>query len=119
MLKARGLFVKGFFIVGLPGESEQTLAETEAFLKEVKLNDIDCKIFQPYRGSPIYDHKERYDIHWEPMPLEYTFYKGRPGEYYGNISTSSLSKERIVAAWEHFEQNYKDWSFAEEGVMCE
>lgn len=119
LLKSRGLFIKGFFIVGLPGESEQTLAETEAFLKEVKLDDIDCKIFQPYRGSPIYDHPEQYDIHWEAVPLEYTFYKGRPGEYYGNISTSSLSKERIVEAWEYFEQNHKDWSFAEEGVMCE
>ena len=117
MLKRQGLFVKAFFIVGLPGESEETLAETDAFLREVQLDDIDCKIFQPYPGSPIYDHKERYDIDWDATPLEYTFYKGRPGEYYGNVRTSHLTSERIVEAWEYFEQTYKDWTFAIEGSM--
>lgn len=117
MLKSRGLFVKGFFIVGLPGESEETLAETEQFLRDVQLDDIDAKIFQPYPGSPIYEHKERYDIDWDAIPLEYTFYKGRPGEYYGNIRTSALSSERIVKAWKHVENTYKDWTFAAEGTM--
>ncbi len=117
MLKDRGMFVKGFFIVGLPGESEETLAETEQFLKEARLDDIDCKIYQPYPASPIYDNREQYDIQWEATPLEYAFYKGVPGEYYGNISTSALSNERIVEAWKHFEQTYKDWTYAIEGTM--
>lgn len=118
LLIARGMFVKGFFIVGLPGESEQTLAETDEFLKDVQLDDIDCKIFQPYPGSPIYDDKDEYDIDWDATPLEYTFYKGHPGEYYGNIRTSSLSSERIVEAWKYFENTYKDWTSAIEGRMC-
>lgn len=118
MLKSRGLFVKGFFIVGLPGESEKTLAETEAFLQEAQLDDIDCKIYQPYPSSPIYDNRDQYDIQWEATPLEYTFYKGVPGEYYGNVSTSSLSSERIVEAWKHLEETYKDWTFAIEGKMA-
>lgn len=118
MLKAKGVFVKAFFIVGLPGENEQTLAETDQFLREAQLDDIDIKIFQPYPGSPIYDHKERYDIDWDAMPLEYTFYKGRPGEYYGNVRTSALTTERIVEAWKYFEDTYKDWTFAIEGTMC-
>jgi len=117
LLKSRGMFVKGFFIVGLPGESEETLAETERFLQDMRLDDIDCKIFQPYPASPIYDNRDQYDIQWEAIPLEYTFYKGVPGEYYGNISTSALSNERIVEAWKYFEQTYKDWSCATEGIM--
>ena len=83
----------------------------------MQLDDIDCKIFQPYPGSPIYDHKERYDIDWDAIPLEYTFYKGRPGEYYGNVRTSALSSERIVEAWKYFESTYKDWSNAIECTM--
>ena len=117
MLKERGLFVKAFFIVGLPGENEETLAETDAFLREVQLDDIDCKIFQPYPGSPIYENKERYDIDWDAMPLEYTFYKGRPGEYYGNVRTSALTSERLVEAWKYFEETYKDWTNAIESTM--
>jgi len=118
MLKSRGMFVKGFFIVGLPGENEDTLAETDAFLREVQMDDIDCKIFQPFPASPIYDNKDQYDIQWEATPLEYTFYKGVPGEYYGNVSTSALTSERIVEAWKYFEQTYKDWTYAIEGKMC-
>jgi anaerobic magnesium-protoporphyrin IX monomethyl ester cyclase len=118
LLKDRGMFVKGFFIVGLPGENEDTLAETDAFLREVQMDDIDCKIFQPYPSSPIGDNPDQYDIKWEAIPLEYTFYKGVPGEYYGNISTSALSNDRIVEAWTYFEQTYKDWTYAIEGVMA-
>jgi radical SAM superfamily enzyme YgiQ (UPF0313 family) len=118
LLKSCGMFVKGFFIVGLPGENEDTLAETDAFLREVQLDDIDCKIFQPYPSSPICDNPEQYDIQWEATPLEYTYYKGVPGEYYGNISTSALSNERIVEAWKYFERTYKDWSNTIEGAMC-
>ena len=117
MLKSHGMFVKGFFIVGLPGESEATLADTDRFLREAQLDDIDCKIYQPYPASPIYDNREQYDIQWEATPLEYAFYKGVPGEYYGNISTSALSNERIVEAWKYFEETYKDWTFAIEGKM--
>jgi anaerobic magnesium-protoporphyrin IX monomethyl ester cyclase len=117
MLKANGMFVKGFFIVGLPGESEETLAQTEKFLQEAQLDDIDCKIYQPYPASPIYDNREQYDIQWDAIPLEYTFYKGVPGEYYGNVSTSKLTSEQIVEAWKHFEKTYKDWTNAIEGKM--
>jgi len=118
MLRSRNVFIKGFLILGLPGENETTLAETEAFLKRAKLNDVDIKIYQPYPASPIYDHPERYDISWEETPLEYSFYKGRPDDYYGNVSTSALTNERIVEVWKRLEQEYKDWTFAIEGTMC-
>ena len=118
MLKSRRVFIKGFFILGLPGENEETLAETEQFLQQARLNDVDIKIFQPYPASPIYDHPEQYDVAWDEVPLEYTFYKGRPDDYYGNVSTSALSNERIVEAWKHFEATYKNWTYAIEGTMC-
>jgi radical SAM superfamily enzyme YgiQ (UPF0313 family) len=117
LLKSRGMFVKGFFIVGLPGENEDTLEETDRFLREAQLDDIDCKIYQPYPSSPICDNPEQYDVQWEATPLEYTYYKGVPGEYYGNISTSALTNERIVEAWTYFEKTYKDWANTIEGTM--
>jgi radical SAM superfamily enzyme YgiQ (UPF0313 family) len=119
MIQRAGIYIKGFFIVGLPGENEVTLAETDNFLREAKLDDIDCKIFQPYPGSPIYDHKERYDIQWEDTPLENTFYKGRPAEYHGNISTSRLTTQQIVDAWKYFEITYKNWDLVPGGLPCE
>lgn len=52
MLKAQGIKVKGFIILGLPGENPESLDETDAFLKEVCLDDVDVRIYQPYPGSP-------------------------------------------------------------------
>jgi len=118
MLKAHRMFIKGFFIIGLPGESKETLAETDQFLRRAQLDDIDAKIFQPYPASPIGNHPEKYDIQGESMPLEYTFYKGMPGEYYGNVSTSTLSSDQIVVAWKYFEETYKDWSDTNLGILC-
>ena len=109
MLKEAGIYVKGFFIVGLPGENAESLDETDRFLDEVQLDDIDCKIFQPYPGSPIYDHRECYDISWNGTPLKDTFYKGRPGDYHGSIATSSLTTKQIIESWKYLEGKYKRW----------
>ena len=106
LLKSNGVFVKGFFIVGLPGENEETLAETEDFLRDMQLDEAEIKIFHPYPASPIFKNREKYDVKWSPIPLEHTFFKGRAGEYYGNVSTSALSTERIVEAWKYLDQNY-------------
>jgi radical SAM superfamily enzyme YgiQ (UPF0313 family) len=107
MLQAEGIRTRGFFVVGLPGESLETLEETERFLEEARLDEIDAKIFQPYPGSPIYEHRDRYDIQWNGQPMASTFYKGKPGEYHGTLSTSALTTQQIYDAWVHIERTYK------------
>lgn len=111
MLKKEGIRVKGFFIVGLPGESYETLNETRQFLDEMNLDDIDVKIFQPYPGSPIWEHKEIYDIDWDNnIDISKTYYKGRPKEYYGNVRTSELTTKQIFDEWISIEEKYKKGS---------
>ena len=107
LLKNHGIRVKGFFIIGLPGESQKTIAETIKFLDDMHLDDIDAKIFQPYQGSPIWDNQKDYDIFWGEQDQSTTFYKGRPQEYYGNISTSLLTTDQIYQAWVKIEGKYK------------
>lgn len=107
MLKSEGIRVKGFFIIGLPGETKETIEETIDFLEEMKLDDIDAKIFQPYPGSPIWENKNEYDIDWSDQDQSTTFYKGRPQEYYGHIRTSNLGTDDIYRAWVSIEEKYK------------
>jgi radical SAM superfamily enzyme YgiQ (UPF0313 family) len=108
MIKRAGIRIKGFFIVGLPGESLTTLAETKKFLDEMCFDDVDIKIFQPYPGSPIWDNRQEYDIQWHNgVDYKNMFYKGRPKEYYGNVCTSSLTSEQIVSEWINMEATYK------------
>jgi radical SAM superfamily enzyme YgiQ (UPF0313 family) len=54
-IKAAGLKVHGFFIVGYPGETEEDIAETSKLMRECKLNLMFISNFQPLPGTPIYD----------------------------------------------------------------
>lgn len=116
MLKHNGIRVKGFFIFGLPGESEETLGETEKFITEMPLDDIDCSIFKPYAGSPIYKNKEDYDIQWDRMDYAETFYKGNGRHRGGNIRTSALSNKQIVDAMYRLEDAYKKGMYRNDGT---
>lgn len=107
MLNYSGITVKGYFILGLPGESPETLAETEQFLAEMQLADVDIKIYQPYPGSDIFRNKTAYDIEWDDIPVEHQFYKGRQGDYHGTVRTSALANSDIVAAMNRMELRFK------------
>lgn len=108
MFQNEGIKVKGFFIVGLPGETPETLGETRRFLDEMKLDDVDIKIYQPFPGTPIWNNRETYDIQWNDIDFSKMFYKGRSKEYYGNIRTSSLTNEQIYNTWVEMEATYKN-----------
>lgn len=107
MLRREGIRIKGFFILGLPGESLETLKETDSFLREMRLDDMDIKIYQPYPATPIWDNRENYDIQWWDMDFNDMFYKGRRGDYHGNVRTSSLTNQQIVKAMDEMEIAYK------------
>ncbi len=55
-----GIKTFGMFIIGYPGETLDTLQETEAFIKSLKIDDIACFLFTPLPGSDIYNEIEKY-----------------------------------------------------------
>ncbi len=99
-----GLRVKGFVIVGLPGETWQTIQETDEFLTNIQLDDIDISILTVYAGSAIFRSPSNYDLKFGWYP---TYYKGKPGEYHSTVSTSAMSREEIVIAREYLHQKHK------------
>ena len=107
-LDDHGIRVKGLFIVGLPGESPETLGETERLVNDLPFAALDFTIFQPYAGSPIYENKRDYDIDWEALSWDDSYYKGRPGEYRCKVWTSSLTPKELEAARDDLEQQYSN-----------
>jgi radical SAM superfamily enzyme YgiQ (UPF0313 family) len=101
-----GLRVKGFFIIGLPGESHETVKETISFLDLAKLEDFDMTIFSPYPGSIIYGERDSLDINFEDN-YEFSWYKGIPGSYRTTINTSSLTAEDILRYRDMLEGMFK------------
>ena len=55
LLHKNGLFVQGFFVIGIPGEREQDRVETAQFIKDVGLDWGSFSLASPIRGSELYD----------------------------------------------------------------
>ncbi|MBF0421379.1 MAG: B12-binding domain-containing radical SAM protein [Magnetococcales bacterium] len=121
---ARGIRVKAFFILGLPGETRETIAETEQFLQflmaqklighhgKVIHNDFDMTIFFPYSGTEIRRRMDAgamdVDLMFTTNPdLKYGFYKGARGSSEIVVRTSGLSAEDLRETQQRLLQTYK------------
>ncbi len=94
-----GMMVKGFFMLGLPGETRKSIAQTLAFARSVPLTDVVVTLATPMPGSEFYDMAARYGEHrqadwsrlsyWEPV-----------------FTPRGLSGDFLVRARSHFERRF-------------
>jgi radical SAM superfamily enzyme YgiQ (UPF0313 family) len=59
-----GITVHGTFILGLPGETKETIQETIAFAREVNPHTIQVSVAAPYPGTELY--RQAMDNGWLP-----------------------------------------------------
>ncbi|HMF78606.1 MAG TPA: hopanoid biosynthesis associated radical SAM protein HpnJ [Bryobacteraceae bacterium] len=57
--KKLGLLIHGDFIVGLPGETRDTIRKSIDFAKELDVETIQVSIGHPYPGTEFYDHVKK------------------------------------------------------------
>ena len=72
MTRAAGLRAKGFFILGHPGETRETLRETIDFALSLPLNDISVSLMTPFPGTELHRRAAEFgtmDPDWERMNL--------------------------------------------------
>jgi anaerobic magnesium-protoporphyrin IX monomethyl ester cyclase len=65
-----GITTYGYFILGYPGENEESMQETVDFIKDLKLFDIGAQPFVPFPGSEAYQTAREYgeyDEDWEKV----------------------------------------------------
>lgn len=55
-----GILSKGYFILGLPHETQKSITNTIQFAKNLPLNDMSAFILTPFPGSEMYDVAEKY-----------------------------------------------------------
>jgi len=53
--KKLGLSVHGAFVMGLPGETQETILETIEFAKRLDINSIQASLASPYPGTEFFD----------------------------------------------------------------
>ena len=110
MAHEAGIRVKGLFIVGLPGESEDTIAETEAFINECPCDDYDFSLLSVLPNSDIYKNHSKYDLILNTSKTDYekTWYKGTPGEYGTSVSTEHLTSHELLRYRDLLEDQWKN-----------
>jgi radical SAM PhpK family P-methyltransferase len=64
-LKQHGILTFGSFIVGFPGETEETIRETVDFIRETRPDFYRAQIWYCEPGTPIFHRKEKYGIEGE------------------------------------------------------
>lgn len=67
-----GILSKGFFIVGHPGETKETLRTTIDFALELPLNDISVNMLTPFPGTELYECAAKFghfDPDWSKMNM--------------------------------------------------
>lgn len=132
-LHRNGLFVQGFFVMGIPGEREQDRIETAQFIKDVGLDWASFSLASPIRGTELYDVCTKNDYIPKKMKIgEYelgTYIIRAPGlnpetlpivSYRMNLDVNFLNNRRMrigeyhVAArcFEDVIERYKEHAFA-------
>ena len=53
------LYVKAFFIMGLPEESHETLEQTRRMIEEIDIDRVYLQNMIPYPGTPIFEQAQR------------------------------------------------------------
>jgi hopanoid biosynthesis associated radical SAM protein HpnJ len=59
--KSLGITIHGTFILGLPGETRETLQETIRFAREIDPHTIQVSLAAPYPGTALYEEARRND----------------------------------------------------------
>lgn len=92
-----GLRIKTFLMIGLPGESKETINDTISFLKRARPDDFDYTIYTPFPNTEIWNNSEQFNIQFDKDNLDYSkmYYKGIAGKYTAQVSTSKLTSEEI------------------------
>ena len=107
--KELGIICKMSFIVGLPGETRESLAKTREWILANRPDRVQVDRLIPFMGTPLADHPEDYDLQYENQPDEEWFFKGRMDlDSHSFVSTSSLTVDEIDSFWRSLEEELQE-----------
>ncbi len=129
LIKKTGIRVKGLLMMGLPGETEQSILKSKKYVYSLPLDEFNLAKFTPFPGSPIYQQIKAgaplgtFEEDWEKMDCMqfmfipngmtkekldklfinfYKFHFMRPKVLYGYVTMLWKSPD----SWRRFMQNF-------------
>jgi len=101
--KELGITIHGTFILGLPGETHETIRQTIEFAKEMDPHSLQVSLAAPYPGTELY--RQALENGWFSESISLT---DRHGQQTAVLEYEGLSREEIFA---YVEQFYKKFYF--------
>jgi hopanoid biosynthesis associated radical SAM protein HpnJ len=98
-----GIVIHGTFILGLPGETKETIEKTIAFAQEINPHTIQVSLAAPYPGTKLYD--QAVENNWI-APNKVINLVNEKGVQLATISYPHLSKEEIYHGVEVFYKRF-------------
>lgn len=98
MTKKMGIQVKAGIIVGSPGETWETIKETEKGLRECPPDYWNVSVFTPYPGCSVFANPEKYGV--KILTRDMSQYAMVSKDYRGNVvmETEEMSKKDVEQA---------------------
>ena len=114
-----GILIHGTFILGLPGETTETIEKTIEFAKAINPHTIQVSLAAPYPGTTLY--KQAVDNGWLQENDAVNLVNDK-GVQLAAISYPHLSKEQIFHSMEVFYKRFyfrpsKIWEIVKEMLM--
>lgn len=109
MTSKAGIRTKGYFMIGHPTETPETIYQTIDFAKSIPLDNFQATYFTPLPGSPAYDIANKYgkfDNDWRKMNMwdivfvPYGFSKKDLRRYLKMVHRKFYFRPRII--WSYF-----------------
>lgn len=98
--KKLGVRVKCSFILGLPGESMESMQKTRDWIFKHRPDRVQVGRLIVFPGVPLSDHPDQYDLKYEEQPSEDWYYSGDNGIGTKSfVSTSHLTRDEIDVFW--------------------
>lgn len=96
MCREDGLALKAYIMVGCPGETPDTVAETRNWLRENRPDTTSIYLFTPLPGSKIWSSPEEFGIRIVDKRM---YYGGKRRDMEATVETEAMSREAITFAY--------------------
>ena len=93
--KELGIKFKASLILGLPGETSETMQKTKDWILKYRPDRADVNPLIPMAGTPLVNLDSNFDLYWETETPEEYWYKGNREDLDVIVGTSNLSPKDI------------------------
>lgn len=99
MCQEAGMVAKAFMLVAFPGENDESIENMKKWIIETRPSAVAWSLFQPFPGSDVWNHPERYNVELPDNAFDRFWQMGKEGtEEELVLDLPGFPKEKVLRA---------------------